>query len=195
MSQIRPIALWAAAILLVGVVFSHSAEATFIVNVDEVGSNVVATGGGTIDLTGLALTGHGTAIPTVVPVLGIIVLGTGSVDVYSGVFTGLSSFGGGGVTDASATSGDPVGFVAILSELAVPSGYKSGDPLSDTATWDNATFASLGLTPGTYVFSWGPATGDDTFVVNIGVVPEPSTLAVLVAGLLGLGLLRRRKAS
>ena len=195
MNQFGRIASWATAILLAGAVFSRDAEATFTVNVDEVGSNVVATGSGTIDLTGLNFVNTGGPNSVVAPFLGEIVLGSpGTVDVYTGV-TGPSSFGTFVVTFATSSTGDLVAIAGSGGLLAVPTGFVSGGALSDTATWDNATFASLGLTPGTYIYSWGPVAFDDTFVVNIGpvgAVPEPPTLALLVAGLLGMGLSRRR---
>ena len=195
MNQFGRIASWGVAILLAGAVFSRNAEATFTVNVDEVGPNVVATGSGTIDLTGLNLISPAPASSIVVPSLGIIILGTspGTVDAYTGV-TGPSSFGSFVETLSTSSTGDLVGIAGIAGELAVPTGYVSGSALSDTATWDNATFASLGLTPGIYTWSWGPAVGDDTFVVDIEAVPEPPMVAVLMAGLLGLGLLRRRNS-
>jgi PEP-CTERM motif len=54
------------------------------------------------------------------------------------------------------------------------------------------TFATLGLTPGTYVYN---LTNElDNITLNIGsAVPEPSTLGLLGLGLLGLGVMRRRR--
>ena len=39
--------------------------------------------------------------------------------------------------------------------IGVPQGYISGDPLRNTTSWINATYASLGMTPGVYTWSWG----------------------------------------
>ena len=50
-----------------------------------------------------------------------------------------------GLTQASNAAGDPVG---IFGALAVPQGYISDSPLSDTATYLSQTFSSLGATPG-----------------------------------------------
>ena len=63
--------------------------------------------------------------------------------------------------------------------------------------FDGGTYALMGLTPGTYTWSWGtPGQNFDSFVLDIHPVPEsvpePSTLALLVAGLLGLGVSRRK---
>ena len=197
MNRFGRIASWAALVLLAGAVLSRSAEATFIVDVNQVGPNVVATGSGTIDLTGLTfvntLSGR---VPGMNPSTGVIAtgpLGGLTEDFYSGV-TGPTSFGSGTGASPSSGSGNLVGMHGggtLAGELALPTGYVSDSFLSDTSTYNGATFTSLGLTPGVYTWSWGPAAADDTFVLAIGA-PEPSTLAVLAVGLLGFGLLRRR---
>ena len=51
----------------------------------------------------------------------------------------------------------------------MPIGYVSGSALSDTgATWDNQTFRSLDVTPGTYKWTWGSGANADSFTLNIG---------------------------
>jgi len=180
MNRTVRIASVAAMVLLAEAPFSPGAQATFIVDVQEVGPNVVATGNGTINLTGLVFLTSSPDSPFVEPSIATLLLGplSSTIDVYTGP-AGPSSFGGGGVTNADTGTGSEVG-IDGLGALAVPTGYKSGDPLSDTAVWDNATFGTLGLVPGTYTYTWGSplAPPVDTFVVEIGV-PEPSTLAVL----------------
>ena len=126
-------------------------------------------------------------------------------DVYTG-FTGPTSFGSSSdFTAASSSSGDFVGiyggggFYGPTPQLDVPFDYVSGTPLSDTATYDNATFTSLGVTPGTYEWTWGSGATADSFTLQIGAVPAPPIgrgLPVLLAvgGLLfGAKLLERGK--
>jgi len=77
----------------------------------------------------------------------------------------------------------------------VPTGYDSGDALSDSLTFNNATFASLGVTPGTYVWTWGTGLPNQNFTLVIGGVGVPdggSTVSLLGCGLLGLAALRRK---
>jgi hypothetical protein len=60
------------------------------------------------------------------------------------------------VENADSGSGDLVGiFAPQTDELVLPDGYVSGSALSDNAAYDSQTFNSLGVTPGTYEWTWG----------------------------------------
>jgi hypothetical protein len=80
--------------------------------------------------------------------------------------------------------------------LSVPMGYVSGAALSDSMTFNNATFASLGLTLGTYEWTWGTGMNADSYTLQIGpagAVPDAgSTLSLLGFASLGLVALRRK---
>jgi hypothetical protein len=78
------------------------AQAVYVVTLQQVGANVVATGSGSIDYTGLTDVGtiSGSAV---FPNLGIISVGSGAASahpLYGGI-TGPSSFGSGGGTGTS----------------------------------------------------------------------------------------------
>ena len=183
------------ALALCGIIgLGSQARASYIVTFSEVGLNVVANGSGSIDTTGLTPAGS-FFDPTgfIIPANALEITqpeNTGGQE-WSGI-TGPTSFGSGGQTNASSGSGDVVGVAgAGGAVLGLPSGYVSGAPLSSTSTWDNATFASLGLTPGTYVWTWTGGTDDDSYEVVIGAVPEPSPLLLTALGL-ALTLLARR---
>ena len=73
--------------------------------------------------------------------------------------------------------------------------YTSGDPLTNSMTFDNATFASLGVTPGTYEWTWGTGLPNQNFTLIIGGAGVPdggSTVSLLGCALLGLAALRRK---
>lgn len=194
------------------------AQAAYIVDLTQMGNNVVASGSGTINLTGLTRGSTFSTGSVIHPSIAEIVTGpSGTIDTYTGL-TGPASFGPGGTTIASSGTGVLVGVTSIVTtaasissaaalvaaELAVPSGYMSGGPLSDTSTYLNQTLASLGATPGTYTWSWNTpgvsvsSASDDTFtlVISAATVPEPSTVAqfgVGIAGLVLAGMYRRRR--
>lgn len=190
--------------------FAASAGATpYVITLQEQGSDVVASGSGMIDLTGLTFqftsAGGGASLG---PSDAFIATGSQAssvpVDGYTG-FAGPTSFGPAtGFISADATSGDSVDMIGNPSfygipMLFVPSGYVSDSSLSGTATFSNSTFASLGVTFGTYVWTWGTAP-DQSYTLIIGIpnsVAEPAGLGLFGLGALLIGAfagLRRRLA-
>jgi hypothetical protein len=91
--------------------------------------------------------------------------------VYWSSISGPSSFGSGVVAaKVSSGSGDQFGIYASSGTLVLPKDYVSGATLTATSTWTATTFADLGLTPGTYVWTWGSGAAADSFTLNIGPV-------------------------
>jgi VPDSG-CTERM motif len=171
----------------------------YTVTLQELGPNVVASGGGAIDLTGLTFNFiHSGTLAGIGPSSATIVTGPtlGFADVYFGIISGPTSFGSGQNTSANSGSGDAVGRVdgGPFDLIFLPTGYVSGNALSDVSTYNNATFASLGVTPGTYVWTWGTGVNQN-FTLQIGptVVPDAgSTVSLLGFALLGLTAVRRK---
>ena len=98
---------------------------------------------------------------------------------------------------ANTGSGDFVGIESSVGTAAflVPQGYVSGAALSGSMTFNNATFASLGVIPGTYVWTWGTGLPNQNFTLHIGGAGVPdggSTVSLLGCALLGLTALRRK---
>jgi hypothetical protein len=172
---------------------SGQAEASGVIDISQVGGNVVATGSGTVDLSGLTYNTTFSQEEGVNPSFGAVIIGPGGdIDVYTGI-SGPASFGPGVITYASSGSGDALGVSEGEAALAVPAGYVSGTSLSGSSTFDSATLASLGLTPGKYVYTWGSGPDADSLTVDIGSVPEPSTWAMMLLGFAGIAFVGYRK--
>ena len=170
------------------------AEAAITINFTEGGGDVVAVTSGTFDLTGLSLVDTVMILPGVTPNTGSFsAVSTAVLRRYSGL-TGPTNFGTGGFLTALSGAGDP--FYLSPTEGVVGLEAVISGPLSATTTWSNQTFASMGLTSGTYVFS----TPADTIMVNIGpvdaAVPEPSSWLLMLFGFAAVGYsLRRRRTA
>jgi PEP-CTERM motif len=177
------------------------AEAAYVVIVQESAGNVVANGSGSLDLTDLTFVGlfsfHNSQIQGDFATIIVGANGAEPTDIYSG-FSGPASMGSGSATFADGGVGKKVGLSAgtgVGDEvLGVPAGYLSGSLLTESSFWSAQTLSSLGIDPGTYVYSWGSGDHADTFTIEV-TVPEPSTWALMLAGFGGLGYVawRRRR--
>jgi len=97
-------------------------------------------------------------------------------------------------------SGDYFGIAEHVSnnvgnKILIPHNYVSGAFLQASYTFYNKTLIDFGLT-GTesdLTWTWGEGASQDSFVLKVTPVPEPSSYALLLGGLaLGLIALRRR---
>jgi hypothetical protein len=186
------VASFATIAVLAGMTTAACASAT--ITLEEIGPDVFATGNGTINLASLSHFVNGPFSPSFQPSGATIVLGTsGAADLYVGA-TSPGPFGPGAQTLPSSSGGDLFGFIGTV--LVVPHGYVSGSSLSNGTIWSGKTFASLGVTPGKYTYSWGSGPTADSLTVNImrlGVAaPEPGSLAFLgIAALPIVGMVTR----
>jgi hypothetical protein len=175
---------------------ARAQDSSFVVTLLQEGPNVVANGSGTINSTDLHFIASSNREAVIFPFFADIFTGPSSSTLtgeYASV-TGPRSFGVGSFTFASSGSGDTVG-IFDGSRIFLPTDYVSDSPLMSTSTWDNATFSSLGVTPGTYEWKWGSGDDTGTFTLKAGAaaVPEPATLGLLVLGLLGAGFAGRKR--
>lgn len=173
-----------------------SSQAAIVINISEVGPDVYLEGSGTVNTTGLTIHTSPYIFNRLIPTSGAVGTGAYSPSIrthwYQNVATGPSSFGSGSTVDPTSGSGDRFLLVGETGSIFVPFGYTSGDSLSGNATWANSTLSSLGLTPGSYTWTWGTGPNADTWTVNITAVPEPHQYAMAAGlGLVGLGLWRR----
>jgi hypothetical protein len=170
---------------------SHAASITTAV---EIGGDVVFTtaAGGSLNLTGLNPEGSANRSPAICPSCGFFAIGAGDLtDDYVGAISAPSNFGVGGVGFPSEGSGP---FLHIENGfLAVSQFYISGNILGEsTALFAAETFATLGITPGTYV--WVLPSSDTVTLNVVSAVPVPAA-AWLFGSALGLLGWMRRKAT
>jgi hypothetical protein len=169
------------------------ADAAGEIDIFESGANVVAAGAGVFDITDLTFSAGSSGSAAIAPSRGGVGIGSPADSALYGTLIGPSSLGSGRFpTFASSASGDMFGTgFSDERDLLIPSDYVSGAALLGSAKFDDQTIASLGLDPGTYVYTWGNGDHADSLTIKIGgagTVPELSTWAMMGLGFAALGL-------
>ena len=190
------------AIRLVGVfasltLLASTANAALIINAIESDGDVLFSteAGGTLDLNGMTKVGDSVAGGQVNP-NGLLFLGapgSSPIDSYL-IASAPGPFGIFGLTNASSGSGDVFGVVTLGGSdagISVPDGFISGSLISGSSTYSGETFATLGMTPGNYVWTLP----NDTITLNIqATVPVPASVWLFGSALGILSWMRRKKA-
>ena len=193
-----------------------SSRAAVVLTLQQVGSDVVLSmdAGGSINTNLLDLGSN--AVPAT-PLSGVIasiplsstasfvavVLGSGSsYDVFPFLPSAISgpTYFGTTINPAISASSNTGPYFGIVFQtgggggIVLPAGYSSGAPLgAASSTFAGRSLASLGITPGTYV--WTIGTGPNTDTVTMNVVPESASLLVPATAVATLGLVQVRRRS
>ncbi len=196
-----------AQLAMVGLLASaSSAHAAYTLYIYQSGADVVASGSGTVNTAGINLFGNtGTFIDDARPNVGRVLIGAGISTQWQNI-SGPTSFGPGDRTQTSSNSGSVIGIVGVNSSLRLPNNYVSGTVIQGSSTWSGQTLASLGMTVGTYTYTWGAGATADSFTLRIGTAPPPPVVTatsiptlsewglILMASLVGVfAMLRMRK--
>ena len=168
-----------------------TAQAALVITIEEVGNDVVATASGTLNMADLTATGGNITLNSgyMSPSFGCVFTGSGTCNYYTGA-TGGALLGTGGFLEGNSATGNAFGLIYDAGYIAVSDSYISGAQIDGTATWNNQTFATLGIDETSFTMTWGSGDTADSMTVN-AAVPEPAT-ASMMALVAGLGFLIRR---
>jgi hypothetical protein len=174
---------------------SAPAHAAYVIDLRQVGDDLVATGSGSIDLAGLRYNSSSNAIPALAPGQDFLHIGAeGNVNIFTGL-SGPTELGTvfPATYPATSANGETVGLQKGPT-IDLPTGYKSGTPLgTSTAVFGGASLTNEGIAPGTYVWTWGQGADADSLTINAGV-PEPATWAMMILGVAMIGFALRRRS-
>lgn len=172
--------------LLIGLMLVTSlspAFATLTFRLSEEGGNVVARMTGSVNTAALSAPGASPtcagigAVGAIQPNTSTVcVAGSGGAPQRTGL-VGPVSIGPGGVTAATSGSGQVAYVQGATGSVFLPAGYVSGSPIAGTSTFAGATFASLGVTPGTYTYTFGAGPTADAVLIVTGPAPAAAAPA------------------
>jgi hypothetical protein len=155
------------------------ASGAFVVTITQVGPDVIWSGSGGFNLTSLTLVGSvpitsGFAANSAIWIAGSALISPGSTgQQYGGAsLTYPTTFASGAQTGGpSSYTGSMFGVLtggASGRTITVPDGYVSGNIISGSTTYANQTIAGMGLSGGTYTWSWGSGGDASSLVMTIG---------------------------
>ncbi len=183
----------AATVLTAGLAVAAPSGAAVLIEAAEVGPDTVFSFSGSFDVTGLTSRVAYNPNEIINPGLGAILFVGDDVDSYP--VPSLPSFGPDVTTFGVARGDDDTLKLFSNDRVGFAPGY-AGEAISGSLTLSGQSFASLGLISGTFTTT---ATNGSTITLRIGsepaVIPVPATLPLLLGGLLGLGLVARRRGS
>jgi hypothetical protein len=168
-----------------------SEPTTGLLTIYESGSNVVMSVSGTIDLSGLTLIQadgqFGGDAGGIGPNTATFIMASNNsrFDTYSGFTITPNSFGSGSGASASSSTGGAFGVIFNNEppyQLVVPSGYTSGTQITSTQTFTGQTLTTLGLTVGTYTYTWSGGSFDVVVGGTPGPTPTPTPTSEAVSG-------------
>ena len=173
---------------------TRQSQAVEIVTFSQQGSNVVADGTGSINTTGLTQAGITYLDPWEDASNPSIVFGPANAGYYVyNAASGPANFGTGYLNMASSSTGQAFGMMYSSHDIVISPGYTSGSSLVGEDIWNNTTLAALGLTIGTYTYTFGSGVNTDSLVIKVQAAPEPASLTLLGLGFAGLGMLRHKR--
>lgn len=183
-----------AATAAAGAMVLATTPANAVVHIDifQSGANVEVTATGSLDVTGATFIGTSEIFPgIIVPPSSIwfIGLGTsGANDLNTYALTSAdASFGtGSGVFSKSSSSG--TNFFIDGGSGTPDVGFSGSGAISSQMAIDGVTLSAMGLIDGTYDFFLP----NDEIILTIAA-PEPSTWALMLAGVAGLGAALRTR--
>jgi hypothetical protein len=183
--------------LVLAAVAPAAADASLIFNLGPASSSVMTlTYSGSITTSDLTLDGSATNTSSFITPNQGLIRKIGAVDNYDTASTSIGqTFGTLGQAVATSATGSAVRVsFASPNLIGLPSGYVSDSAISGSMNF-NGTLASLGLTSGTYTFSWGVGGAGRTVTLNISStpIPEPATMGVLAIGSILGGYSYRRR--